>query len=271
MKKNRSSLQREDLAKGEMPRSQASMNSDTIVRWNTAKELPKNDSPELPRAKHDVRFNLPEIKFSHDDGSWNWMGSEPNKTATANTAKIIIERSLLHPNAILANRADSVATHVLDSHLESANSMLRLKKQARQERRALKESGDYLGVQGINPVTGQLDIETPTDSEESRPSCNTSKEKHERSGQLVGPLDQEVLVDSLVGKEEKKRQLQARLDELCRMEKGKQNAQDLNGQVVWRRHTKEWSIVWNSNQNNKEPLLQGDSHASQYRSQSPTN
>lgn len=32
----------------------------------------------------------------------------------------------------------------------------------RQQRRSLKESGDYLGVQGINPSTGEMDVLTPS-------------------------------------------------------------------------------------------------------------
>lgn len=34
-------------------------------------------------------------------------------------------------------------------------------------RRSLRESGDYLGVQGINPATGELDVLTPTSSSAS--------------------------------------------------------------------------------------------------------
>ncbi|KAJ6444372.1 Candidapepsin [Purpureocillium lavendulum] len=49
------------------------------------------------------------------------------------------------------------------------------KKEARRQRRNLKESGDYLGVQGVNPETGQLDVITPSDSERSSTSQETQK------------------------------------------------------------------------------------------------
>lgn len=41
------------------------------------------------------------------------------------------------------------------------------RKEARRQRRELKASGDYLGVQGVNPQTGELDVLTPTSSSES--------------------------------------------------------------------------------------------------------
>lgn len=37
-------------------------------------------------------------------------------------------------------------------------------REKRRLRRSLRESGDYLGVQGINPATGELDVLTPTSS-----------------------------------------------------------------------------------------------------------
>lgn len=38
------------------------------------------------------------------------------------------------------------------------------RREKRRLRRSLKESGDFLGVQGINPVTGELDVLTPSSS-----------------------------------------------------------------------------------------------------------
>ncbi|KAG8166859.1 hypothetical protein KVR01_002548 [Diaporthe batatas] len=37
-------------------------------------------------------------------------------------------------------------------------------REKRRRRRSLRESGDFLGVQGINPATGELDVLTPTSS-----------------------------------------------------------------------------------------------------------
>ncbi len=49
-------------------------------------------------------------------------------------------------------------------------------------------------------------------------------------------------------KEQKIMLLKAREDELRRMEKSKQEAEELANQLMWRRHTKEWSII-------KDPVI----------------
>lgn len=43
------------------------------------------------------------------------------------------------------------------------------RREKRRQRRSLKESGDYLGVQGINPSTGEMDVLTPSNSSASSP------------------------------------------------------------------------------------------------------
>ncbi|KAK4458489.1 hypothetical protein QBC42DRAFT_314612, partial [Cladorrhinum samala] len=48
------------------------------------------------------------------------------------------------------------------------------KQELRRQRRCLKESGDFLGVTGINPYTGQMDIITPTTSSEDATPASTS-------------------------------------------------------------------------------------------------
>ncbi|KAJ4389786.1 hypothetical protein N0V93_007258 [Gnomoniopsis smithogilvyi] len=42
-------------------------------------------------------------------------------------------------------------------------------RERRRRRQSLKESGDYLGVQGINPSTGEMDVITPSTSTASSP------------------------------------------------------------------------------------------------------
>lgn len=45
----------------------------------------------------------------------------------------------------------------------------------RRRRRSLKESGDYLGVQGINPRTGEMDVVTPSTSTTSSPFVSLAR------------------------------------------------------------------------------------------------
>lgn len=228
------------------------MHSDTIVRWNTAKELPNRKTtntttPNSPHGKRDMQFNLPEIRFSHDDGSTDWLSNESNHHDDGSTDwlsnendshDISVDDSRPPLDYTFLPRADSISTHVLDNSLARADHVLRLRKQARRERRALKESGDYLGVQGVNPETGRMDVETPTDSEESHPSLGASPAEHSQPKRMIVTFDPRV-----TEKEHKKMLLKAREDELRRIETSKLEAEEVADQLMWRRHTKEWSIV----------------------------
>lgn len=53
----------------------------------------------------------------------------------------------------------------------------------RRQRRSLKESGDYLGVQGINPTTGEMDALTPSSSSAATTSSSllSKREAYERA------------------------------------------------------------------------------------------
>ncbi|RYP41746.1 hypothetical protein DL767_000762 [Monosporascus sp. MG133] len=46
----------------------------------------------------------------------------------------------------------------------TTSEILRAKEEARRQRRSLKESGDWLGVQGADPWTGEMAVLTPTDT-----------------------------------------------------------------------------------------------------------
>lgn len=59
----------------------------------------------------------------------------------------------------LSNSSSSPGTQSQRLYLE--------RREKRRQRRSLKESGDYLGVQGINPSTGEMDVLTPSTSSAS--------------------------------------------------------------------------------------------------------
>ncbi|CAK7270826.1 hypothetical protein SEPCBS119000_004283 [Sporothrix epigloea] len=82
------------------------------------------------------------------------------------------------------------------------------------ERKSLKESGDYLGVQGINPETGQLDVLTPTTGSKSTLSSGTSAVP---SGSYQSSME--------------------------RYEKDKERLRRQQSLIRWRRETGQWSSV----------------------------
>ncbi|PHH88281.1 hypothetical protein CDD83_7747 [Cordyceps sp. RAO-2017] len=128
----------------------------------------------------------------------------------------------------------------IERRLAQTRQRLEAKKEARRRRRHLKESGDYLGVQGINPLTGRLDVITPTSSDRS----STSHENQQRLHDLRSALEDArhtYRQARAEGEKEAKRILESETHKLRRLEKDKQGLRNLSQRVRWRRQTKQWS------------------------------
>lgn len=117
--------------------------------------------------------------------------------------------------------------------------MIESKKEVRRKRRSLKESGDYLGVQGINPQTGQLDIMTPSDSEKS-----ASEERTERLDTLRSILESSPVSfrESTTQKEKEAKKVLLKMD-MDKMQRRQKEKEALTKAIAvkWRRGTKQWS------------------------------
>ncbi|CAK7217349.1 hypothetical protein SEUCBS140593_003183 [Sporothrix eucalyptigena] len=82
-------------------------------------------------------------------------------------------------------------------------------------RKDLKDSGDYLGVQGINPETGQLDVLTPTTGSKSTLSSNSTSAVP--GGSVQSSME--------------------------RYERGKDRLRRQQSLIRWRKDTGQWSSV----------------------------
>ncbi|UNI21912.1 hypothetical protein JDV02_007858 [Purpureocillium takamizusanense] len=137
--------------------------------------------------------------------------------------------------------SDSVVSSTAGRRLSKTRRHIEARKEVRRQRRNLKESGDYLGVQGVNPETGQLDVLTPTESDRSSTSQdtlqklnilrNTFRSSRHSYRTPVSQGNKEVEQGSLGGQKNKLRGLEGSPNEL----------KDASRTVRWRRHTKQWS------------------------------
>ncbi|CAG9998068.1 unnamed protein product [Clonostachys byssicola] len=144
----------------------------------------------------------------------------------------IKETKQAQPDSEHESKLGSWASLTADKRLSETRRAIEAKKEIRRQRKDLKESGDYLGVQGINPETGVLDIISPTESEKSASlqadgNANTVqqvlKNAQAKYGEAVHPSGTDDLQPrSKHGKE--------------RIQLGR-----LYPHVKWRRHTKQWS------------------------------
>lgn len=113
------------------------------------------------------------------------------------------------------------------------------------ERRTLKGSGDYLGVTGINPVTGELDVETPSTTSFSSASLTLGQklEARHKSESRRTRRGAELLTEEVTKK------LQQREEQrFARKDREKEAIRQAQRKVQWQRHRQQWSSA-------KEPIL----------------
>ncbi|PHH82230.1 hypothetical protein CDD82_6649 [Ophiocordyceps australis] len=195
-------------------RSQA-LGSDHIVGWNMPQDMPQTVSPVKQQA----------------DRKWSWVATPKHQ---------VNEQEAMGQAA----REPPLKT-TIERRLAQTRQLIEARKEARQQRRNLKESGDYLGVQGINPETGQLDVMTPTDSSPERRSSSTSHERRQKLQVL-----RKALRDARHTYKQAKQhgehvankiELESETHKLRRLDQGKQRRNQASQRVRWRRQTKQWS------------------------------
>lgn len=118
------------------------------------------------------------------------------------------------------------------------------RREARRQRRSLKESRDFLGVQGINPHTGVMDVLTPTSSS---PTDGTAKSAPEAKGFSHSIADSQAAYQRVAGNQdaerasfERLRKEQARLD---KAQSKKDSVRAFQRRVRWRKDKNQWSSV----------------------------
>lgn len=153
--------------------------SDRITRWNTARDISESrdrtPSPQRRTVSTAARpFPTPNISDRKRSGPRQDDNPKRGLAKTSGQSEVKVSWH----NLGLRNNSElepSQAIRKAERHLSDARLAIEAKKEARRQRRSLKQSGDYLGVQGINPETGRLDILTPSNSDESTCSGETEQ------------------------------------------------------------------------------------------------
>ncbi|KAI6782119.1 uncharacterized protein J7T54_002356 [Emericellopsis cladophorae] len=119
------------------------------------------------------------------------------------------------------------ATYLADRRLSLTRRAIETKKELRRKRRNLKESSDFLGVQGFNPRTGTEDSLTSSSTANNEGSGDVTSEKANAPRQAKR--------DILNSRKETKAQQ--------KFTHGPSTPSRPNKGVTWRRHTNEWSSI----------------------------
>lgn len=128
-----------------------------------------------------------------------------------------------------------------DLSLDEPTKAVAQKRESRRRRRSLRESGDFLGVQGINPVTGELDVLTPSSSSQSELSLNT-QQKIGNLARAMSKAKKAYKVAMAQTEEEMKAVLLKReLEKLDQRGQRKDAIRDIQRKVKWRQDPRQWS------------------------------
>ncbi|CAM1511266.1 Fc.00g087790.m01.CDS01 [Cosmosporella sp. VM-42] len=154
------------------------------------------------------------------------------------------EAAANHPSA--KDTRELRAALFASRRLSHARRVIEAKRESRRNRRSLKESGDYLGVQGINPETGELDIVTPSDSEQSTGGLEI-EQKVDALRRIIQNSPSSQATTKARAEREIKRILAKEHDRLRKLEREKEALKRANSNVRWRRQTKQWSSAQEPN------------------------
>ncbi|KAF3061602.1 hypothetical protein GL218_04076 [Daldinia childiae] len=120
--------------------------------------------------------------------------------------------------------------------------LLHSKEETRKSRRSLKESGDWLGVQGADPYSGQFSILTPTDTLSSETTSTSTRAKLAGLARKKKAARLEYEQLRLLEEQEKDK---ARLDreqaKLNKIERVKEELRRQHQFARWSQHKRNWS------------------------------
>ncbi|KAG6034933.1 hypothetical protein E4U41_006297 [Claviceps citrina] len=147
------------------------------------------------------------------------------------------------------NQLNLLDTSASGSHSTSTPDLQSIlaKQEARRLRRNLKESGDYLGVQGFNPETGKLDVITPSESGKSSLSQETQQKLLVLKNTLKDARHNYKTTKEKSEQEAKRLLLKTEKQKVRRLEKSKERAQEISQTVTWKRHARQWSSAQEPN------------------------
>ncbi|KPM34877.1 hypothetical protein AK830_g11689 [Neonectria ditissima] len=238
--------------------------SSRLVEWNVPQKLSeieprRNTSQPRPRA---ASAAILPSHTSAADRKWSWAPKGDTEDwhmiTMPGEESVHGDRRRGAPDgasrtAVPQNNA-SLSTK---QRIPNAGLSLQAKREARKQRRSLKESGDYLGVQGFNPETGLPDVITPSDSEETdnNPSFLALFSKNTTSKTTKSRVEREI----------SKIFLKKEAEKIRRREQEKAAQQTGNGSFRWRRQSKQWS---SAQEPNLSPIAQSHRSGSSPSSQS---
>lgn len=132
------------------------------------------------------------------------------------------------------------------------------------ERRLLKESGDYLGVQGINPESGELDVLTPSTSSSATWALDQKLASFQRTQRK--PVDARRGA-AVLTQQDSKILLEREKERFARKDREKEAIRKAQRKVQWKRNRQQWS---SAQEPNLSPIAQSSATMSNHGKKLPS-
>ncbi|KAI9897011.1 hypothetical protein N3K66_008033 [Trichothecium roseum] len=216
--------------------------ADRLVRWNTAKDIPEEQTqlrimkPPKRTVSANVSFALPQTHRRRF--SWVPHSQEDSQFSAVPPGTSRVEAQ---PNSDAEEVVPDPPSITADRRLLRVRQNIEARKEVHRKRRDLKESGDYLGPQGINPETGQLDIDTPSTSDGNSENQREEDEMHELRKALKQARDNTSKPARSKERELKRIFVSKEKEKMKKKQQEKNTLSKMHNGLKWKRHTKQWS------------------------------
>ncbi|KAI1503933.1 hypothetical protein F5X99DRAFT_80524 [Biscogniauxia marginata] len=216
------------------------INPNELTDWNFARDKPPGlvatkTIPKIPSSHRKVRSWAPQRKVI----------PRPSKDTNEVGVHQFRRKSVHGIGQDLSTRGRPVTSPLRKSgtltRAEIAEA-LKSKEESRRNRRSLKESGDWLGVQGADPYSGQFSILTPTTTLSSDTTSTSTRNRLTgltRKKEVARLAYEEI---KLIEEEEKEKAKQEKqLSKLGKIERVKEDLRRQHDLVRWSQHKRQWS------------------------------
>ncbi|KAI0152349.1 hypothetical protein F4776DRAFT_659275 [Hypoxylon sp. NC0597] len=200
-----------------------------LTRWNLAKE------------KNPVRQISTDLQSdSSHRRVWSWSPQKGDSRFVENLPR---DRSSEREHVPDTPDRDPIPPRRSETLTRAEiHKLLKSKEETRRNRRSLKESGDWLGVQGADPYSGEYTVLTPTDtlSSDTTPSSTRSKLAGLARKRKAAKLEYEQ-IRLAEEREKEKASLDREQAKLNKIERVKEDLRRQQQFTKWSQHKRQWS------------------------------
>lgn len=225
------------------------MNPNELTHWNLPRDQPSTLRIPKTRARNNDHRNRGSSMQQELGDTQEHTGQShqvPQQATSLNLSRLPKRQVQQDPESSLQPRHGKAPPITRDEVRE----MLGMKEDTRKHRQALKKSGDWLGVQGADPYSGEFTVLTPTDTISSGATPPSVEEKLEDLSKRRASIKLAYERARLEEETERERLLlQKGKSKLEKMERAKDRLrQRQQAFPKWSQHKRHWSSA-------AEPLL----------------